>query len=280
MESLSKQQFMKQFTLDIQYKITGIGATSGLILLNNSLFIISDNSSFLYEYLILENQLNKIKLDQNSQENTIKKDKLDFEAITLNDNKLYLFGSGSTKKRENRYSFDLKSKEIKHKDLSKIYQKLKQNIGISDDELNIEGAFFIQKKLYLFQRGNGDNSQNGIFVKDENKNINFTKITLPKIQEIEAAFTDAILIDDKIYFLAAVENTTSTYNDGEILGSFIGCLALNSFELQFCQQISETHKFEGLTFYSQSENNINFLLCEDNDTEELQTNIYKLSLKN
>ncbi len=271
---------MKQFTLDIQYKITGIGATSGLVLLNNSLFIISDNSSFLYEYLVLENQLNKIKLDQNSQENTIKKDKLDFEAITLKDNKLYLFGSGSTKKRENRYSYNLKSKEIKHKNLSKIYQKLKQNTGISDDELNIEGAFFNQEKLYLFQRGNGSNSQNGIFVKDESKNINFTKISLPKIQEIEATFTDAILIDDKIYFLAAAENTTSTYNDGEILGSFMGCLALNNFELQFCQQISDTHKFEGLTLHSISENNINFLLCEDNDTEELQTNIYKLSLIN
>ncbi len=269
---------MTNFQLSSFLTISGIGATSGLIYINNSLFIISDSSTFLYQYTIENKQLNKIKLLENAQENIIKKDKLDFEALTQKGDKLYLFGSGSIPKREKRFSYNLKTKAIKEKSLTKLYRSLKDFASISNDDLNIEGAFFNNKNLYLFQRGNGENSQNGIFIIDENKNVNFTKINLPKIKNIEATFTDAILVEDNIYFLAAVENTTSTYLDGEVLGSFVGCLSLNDLELKFCTKISETHKFEGITLFNKTNSEIIFLLCKDNDTEILETEIYKLTL--
>jgi hypothetical protein len=44
-----------------------------------------------------------------------KKNKPDFESITFNNNKLYLFGSGSTSKREKRISYNIETKEIKKK---------------------------------------------------------------------------------------------------------------------------------------------------------------------
>jgi hypothetical protein len=270
---------MKKFTLELLYQIIGIGSASGLIHKDNSLFIISDNSSFLYEYSINEKELHKIKLFENSQENIPKKDKFDFESITQKGNKLYLFGSGSTPNRNRRISYDLTSKAIEQKDLSAIYGKLKQTASISDDDLNIEGALFHNEKWHLFQRGNGAQSKNGIFVLDkEGNDIHFFPIPLPKIQNIEATFTDAILVVDKIYFLAAVENTTSTYDDGEVLGSFIGALSIDTFKLTFTKNISETHKFEGLTLYANSKENIEFLLCEDKDTDALETDIYKLTL--
>jgi hypothetical protein len=270
---------MEKFTLELLFQIIGIGSASGLIHKDDSLFIISDNSSFLYEYSIKEKELHKIKLFENSQENIPKKDKLDFESITQKGNKLYLFGSGSTPNRNKRISYDLTAKAIEEKDMAAIYEKLKQNASISDDDLNIEGALFHNEKWYLFQRGNGAQSKNGIFVLDkEGNNIHFFPIPLPKIQNIEATFTDAILVEDKIYFLSAVENTTSTYDDGEVLGSFIGALSIDTFELTFAKQISETHKFEGLTLYANSKENIEFLLCEDKDTEALETDIYKLTL--
>jgi hypothetical protein len=270
---------MDKFQLSKQFTINGIGATSGLVFKDNSLFIISDNSSFLYEYQIAEKQLNKIELFENSQENIDKKDKLDFESITLFNNKLYLFGSGSTKKRDKRFTYNLESKEIKEKDVSKLYEKLKDFASISYDELNIEGAIIDNENYYFFQRGNGENSKNGLFIYNKaTKRIQFTSMKLPKINDIEATFTDAILVENIVYFLAAAENTTSTYNDGEILGSFIGSFNLKKMELHFIQKISATNKFEGLTLYTKSETEIEFLLCEDNDTEELVSGIYKLTL--
>ena len=109
-----------------------------------------------------------------------------------------------------------------------------------------------------------------------NSNINFQNIKLPKIKHVETSFTDAILVNDKIYFLASAEDTLSTYDDGEVLGSIIGCIDIVTFKIDFTTQISDTHKFEGLTLYENSESHLEFLLCEDNDTEKLETKIYKL----
>lgn len=269
---------MEKFTLESHFKIIGIGAASGLVYKENSLFVISDNSSFLYEYHIQEKELFRIKLLENSRENIPKKDKSDFESIVIKGNKIYLLGSGSTPKRNKRISYDLETKKIEPKDLSELYKKLKQTASISDVDLNLEGVLFHDGKWYLFQRGNGAQSKNGIFILDNE--VQFIPILLPKIQNIETTFTDAILVKDKIYFLAAAENTSSTYDDGEILGSFIGRIAVNTLEIEFTQIISKTHKFEGLTLYNKTETAIEFLLCEDTDTEVLETDIYKLVLTN
>jgi hypothetical protein len=267
------------FDLKTEFTIDGIGATSGLVFVDNFIYIISDNSSYLYQYQIDNKNLSKIKLSENSQENIIKKQKPDFESITLKDNKLHIFGSGSTKNRNSKFSYHLETQEIKQKDISEKYNLFAQKIGIKATELNIEGVFYTNQKWHFFQRGNGEMAQNGVFIIDKNEEVDFVKITLPKVENIEATFTDAILVNDKIYFLAAIENSNSTYNDGEVLGSFIGCLSLN-FEIVFLEKISETQKFEGLTLYNQTDTTIYFLLCEDNDTEELKSNIYKLTLKN
>ena len=74
---------MRNFTLQLQFQIAGIGSASGLVYKNNSLFVISDNSSFLYEYYIQEKKLTKIPLLENGQENIAKKNKFDFESIAL-----------------------------------------------------------------------------------------------------------------------------------------------------------------------------------------------------
>jgi hypothetical protein len=272
---------MQNIKLEKFFKIIGIGSASGLIYIDNSLFVISDNSSFLYEYHISENQLSKIKLLENTQENIPKKDKFDFESIALKGDELHLLGSGSTSKRERRITYNLETKEVQEISLSKLYQNMKQSVSISDDELNIEGALFSEENWLLFQRGNGANSCNGIFkIKSLEKepNAEFIKVSLPKIKHIETSFTDAILVDGKIYFLATAEDTTSTYDDGEILGSIIGRMNSETFEIEFTYKISDNHKFEGLTLYHKSETQIQLLICEDNDLDLLETNIYKLTL--
>lgn len=273
---------MERFTLELLFQIIGLGSASGLVYKDNSLFIISDSSSFLYQYHIPEKQLSKISLFENSQQNILKKDKPDFESIALKGNELYLLGSGSTSKREKGIIYNPLTKEITEKNLSGLYQNLKQTASITDDELNIEGALFCNEKWYLFQRGNGGSSKNGIAILngnfEENNTIRFMPIQLPKIKQIETSFTDAVLVEDKIYFLATAEDTNSTYHDGEIFGSIIGRMNSSTFEIEFTLPISNTKKMEGLTLYKKTETEIIFLLCEDNDSEVLETAIYKLSI--
>lgn len=275
---------MNHFKIESLYQIIGVGSASGLVYKDNSLFIISDNSTFLYKYNVQEKELTKIPIAENPQENIAKKDKFDFESIALKGNKLHILGSGSTSKREKRITYSLDTDTNVEKDLTKLYKQLKETTSISDDKLNIEGAFFSIDKWYLFQRGNGANSKNGIFILNDhfkdNGNIEFIPIPLPKIKHIETSFTDAILVEDKIYFLATAEDTNSTYDDGEILGSIIGRIDFKTFEIEFTQKISDNHKFEGLTLYKNTEDRIEFLLCQDNDTEVLETEIFRLVLTN
>jgi hypothetical protein len=270
---------MEKFQLTAFLEITGIGSASGLVYCGSSLFIISDNAGFLYEYNIDSEVLTPHPLISNSSENILKKDKPDFEAIALKGNKLHVFGSGSTEKRNRKLIFDINTQLASEENLEPLYQKIKTGFNISDDELNIEGALFHNEKLYLFQRGNGCSSKNGIAIIHENGVIQFQPVKLPKIKHVEATFTDAVLVEDKIYFLAAAEDTISTYDDGEVLGSIIGCLDIDTFHIDFTYQISDRHKFEGLALFHKSGSKTEFLLCEDNDTEHFNTTIYKLSLK-
>lgn len=273
---------MEKFQLSVLFKIIGIGSASGLVYHENKLYIISDNSTFLYEYKILDERLEKIALVENAEENTIKKNKADFESITLKGNNLVLLGSGSTDKRNKLFKYNINSKKIKEKSFEEFYRKIKSELEIKGDELNIEGLIITDKKILLFQRGNGGNSRNGIIYADDepdNPKFKFIPFELPNIKNVTATFTDAILVEDKIYFLAAAEDTSSTYDDGEVLGSIVGSIDFKTMKLEKTILISDKHKFEGLTVYKKTATQLELLLCEDTDTEILETTIYCLSIK-
>jgi hypothetical protein len=243
------------------------------------LYIISDNSTYLYEYNIPNEKLNKIPLVDYPKENIPKKDKPDFEAINYYKDEVVVLGSGSTKKRNLSFLYSSEADSVKQNKIVDLYQKIKQQLNIADNELNIEGFIMNRNNLYLFQRGNGIEGKNGIITVYNSRNeseIGFTIYDLPKIKNVPSTFTDAILIDETIYFLASAEDTTSTYDDGEVLGSIIGTIDLKTMKLKSSIQISNKHKFEGLTLYKKTATQIELLLCEDNDSEVLETNIYKL----
>ena len=272
---------MENFKLTNFFTIKGISAASGLVYSQNVLFVISDSSSFLYQYDIDKKLLLKFPLVKEAKENIEKAKKLDLESITQHGNQLIMLGSGSTQKHNTMFSLDLGSDTLQTQDLTALYQNLKTVGSFSDDQLNIEGAIYAHQTMLLFQRGNSKNSRNGIFIIPNNQEdgIRFVPISLPTLDDIETTFTDAILVNDKIYFLACAENTESTYEDGEVLGTILGVMHAPTFEIIDVQLLSEHQKFEGITLYKESENEIEFLLCEDNDTETLETTIYQLTLK-
>ena len=273
---------MEKFQLSILFKIIGIGSASGLVYHQDKLYIISNNSTFLYEYTISNENLKKIALVENAEENIPKKDKPDFEAITYYKDAVVVLGSGSTKKRNLSFLYSSEADSVKQNKIVDLYQKIKQQLNIADKELNIEGFIMNRNNLYLFQRGNGIEGKNGIITVYNSRNeseIGFTIYDLPKIKNVPTTFTDAILVEDKIYFLAAAEDTASSYDDGEVLGSIIGTIDLKTMKLESYLQISDTHKFEGLTLYKKTATQLELLLCEDADTEVLETTIYKLILE-
>jgi hypothetical protein len=274
---------MDKFKLELFFQILGIGATSGLVFENDSLFLISDSSSFLYEYNFSSKRLDKIKLFENSQESIIKKDKPDFESIIKIGDSILVFGSGSTEKRMILASYNTKTKKSVRTDLTQLFKKIFDSTGVDKENMNIEGVVNYQKKWFLFQRGNGSASQNGVFVLNESyenpNEIDFVPVVLPKEKNVYATFTDAVLVDHKVYFLAAAEDSNSTYEDGVVVGSWVGILNLENFEVELVEKITDHHKFEGLTVYQNSTAEITFLLCEDNDSEILKADIYKLTIK-
>ncbi|WP_029279961.1 DUF6929 family protein [Pedobacter borealis] len=278
---------MHSTTLAIFAEIDGIGSASGLFLHEDFLYIIGDNSAYLNEYNIKTKQFRKIQIlfeaGLNQLENIPKPLKPDFEILGQHSDKLYILGSGSTSKRNLMIEFDLKTQKVVQKDLTDTYTKLKAIAKIDDQNFNLEGAIFTGNEWLLFNRGNGIDSKNGIF-KIEGADltkavrIKFNSFKLPNINHIESSFTDAALVNNEIFFIATAEDTKSTYADGEILGSFVGSINLQTLKLNFSNKILGKHKFEGITLLSQNEHSTTFLLCEDRDSEELKTVIYKLAI--
>src|SRR5690606_13696959 len=140
---------MDKFKLELFFQILGIGATSGLVFENDSLFLISDSSSFLYEYNFKTDKLDKIELFENSLESIAKKDKPDFESILKNGDCILVLGSGSTKKRMILAEYNLKNKKYSSTDLSKLFSKISESSGVTKVNLNIEGVVKYENKWLL-----------------------------------------------------------------------------------------------------------------------------------
>lgn len=275
---------MKKFTLELVFHIIGIGSASGLFYQNDRLFLIGDNSGFLYEYDMQNTKLEKYPLLQNPSENIEKINKPDFESVTQFQDSLYIFGSGSTSNRNQMIEFSIpEKKKIQTNNMADIYGIIQNFASINASEFNLEGATYDGEFWYFFNRATNQSNKNTVLTfKAKKLDQEFALVSndykLPKLKGVRTSFTDGLIVGNKLYFLAAAENTKSTYDDGEILGSIIGRIDIETMKIDFTKTISTTNKFEGLTVYKQDPNKITFLLCEDNDTKELNSAIYKLTL--
>lgn len=280
---------MQKFQLELFCRIIGIGSASGLLLNGTTLFLISDNSHILYHYGMTDKKVEKISLApegyEGPLENVPKKDKADFEALTAMGDELYLFGSGSTEKRQTILHIDSQSKKVYPPiDGAGLYLGMQDFAGIDADNFNIEAAVNEGGTWYLFNRGNGPKGQNVVFTVEgelgsDMYQIIYNEVDLPKIDGATAGFTDAVMADGKLYFIAAAEKSGSTYLDGEVAGTLIGRMDPESMEIEFTEVISHKNKFEGLTLYKQNDASLEFLLCEDTDSDATESDIYKLTIE-
>jgi hypothetical protein len=279
---------MQKFQLELLFHIIGIGSASGLFFNDGSIYLLSDNSYMLYDYNIASKTLTKTPLQGKEYtgplENVPKKDKADFEAMAVEGNDMFFFGSGSTPKRDSIFHINYKVKRLQPKiDASVLYAGMREFSELSAENFNIEAAVNDGQTWYLFNRGNGPAGQNGIFtldgdIEETSFQIIYNAFNLPKIDGAQAGFTDAVKVGEKLYFIAAAEKTTSTYADGAVAGTLIGSIDLETFEIDFTEVISLKNKFEGITLYKENKDTLEFLLCEDTDNDAKESNIYRLTL--
>lgn len=266
--------------------LDGIPSASGIAKLNSGIFIIGDNSPFLYK---LDEQFNltskeKIYSTENLVGNTIpKKIKPDFEAFeAISDTELIVFGSGSNDIERDCFLRILLGEkiEVKTYNISPFYAHLKSLDMLQGSELNIEAVAFYEKKIYLFNR-----RKNVIFVFDyetfvgyvEGKNslpnLNIIEVQLPKIKSIESGFSGATITkNNHLIFTASLEDTPNAYDDGAVLGSFIGKVHLNKiqekeyYEYVFVESGKDPIKIESVAINNEiSDKELDLLLVTDSD---------------
>ena len=154
---------MKKFTLELVFHIIGIGSASGLFYQNDLLYLIGDNSSYLYEYNVKNSNLAKYPLLHNPADNIEKISKPDFESITHYQDSLYIFGSGSTSNRNRMIEFSLPQKEkIQTNNMVDIYAIMQSFASIKETDFNLEGASYDGEFWYFFNRGTNDSNKNTV----------------------------------------------------------------------------------------------------------------------
>ena len=144
---------MDKEKLSIFAVIKGIGSASGLCLKQNFLYVIGDNSAYLYEYDVQNKTLNRIELLKGFAvlENIPKAIKPDFEVLCNYQNSLYILSSGSMSNRNQMVVYNLETKQIARHNLSSLYAKIKTKCNIDDDNLDIEFEKLKYKFHYAFE---------------------------------------------------------------------------------------------------------------------------------
>lgn len=277
--------------VEINNKITleNIPSASAIDIYKDKIYLIGDDSPYLYILDKEYNLLDKIEIYQTDQFTTgrIPKNlKYDLECSTMlefqSEDYMLISGSGSNDNRNNMYLFNLKTKEIEHYSSKPLYA-LFLDIYKSGDSINVEAMCSDSQYVYFFNRG-GKTQQNVVlrmqishlFEYFHTRNIvDFTYMLylcdLPDIKNINSGFSGATIFNDKLFFTSSVEDTDNPIDDGEVLGSFVGTIDYkNKFEImEYCLIDSSKYesvlKVESISVLSQKDNTYNVIFVTDDD---------------
>ena len=236
----------------MEFKIThsqilkDIPSASGIVNIADKYYVVGDDSPFLFCLDPQLQLLSKTKIfsaEHVKGDRITKKHKPDFEAMEqINEQEIAILGSGSkSPARDYFVRVLLKDEmEVETYSISDFYAHLKTLDIFSDTELNIEAAAVHKEKLFLLNRRKNlvisfsyKEFLNHVIHKDSLPEVKITEVQLPEVKGIEAGFSGATALQEKpvLIFTASVEDTDNAYDDGEVLGSFIGLLDIGSGEL-------------------------------------------------
>lgn len=228
-------------------ELKGIASASGIEATAKGIFIIGDNTPYIFllddNFEIKEKHL--LFSESKFWDSIIEKSlKPDFEAIAVpqgDDKTLWLFGSGSGyAERDILIAYDVEQKAPGGRyPLKDFYRGLREAAGLSLSQFNIEGAEVVNDKLFLFNRGENiifriplSEFQDFLEHTGNVPKIDVFRIELPEIDGINAGFSGATYVPEQRIFVltASVENTSNWIDDGEVLGSFLGILTVPDLE--------------------------------------------------
>lgn len=235
------QEIINKITLD------NIPSASGIEVVEDIIYIIGDDSPFLYCLNFEFKVINKIELFKTEHFTTgriPKKLKYDFECMTKLEiqgkKHLLICGSGSNSNREKAYLVNIDDNySVLEISLSELFKVIKTDLSlVKNNVLNIEGLATNKDNIYFFDR-----EHNSIFYYHINPFIkyligetqeipiySFKKFELEGINDIKSSFSGADIFNNKIFFTSSVEDTNDAISDGEVYGSFIGYIEFDKTE--------------------------------------------------
>jgi hypothetical protein len=284
-----------------QVHLTEIPSASGIVYAKDKIFVVGDDSPWLYtlnkEFEIIRKQ-RLSSLDSMVNGRMPKSIKPDFESLgsfsSGGADYLLVLPSGSImESRDTAYTLFLAFDDlIKHRNVRPVFEQIKQQAGMDpDDEINIEGLAISDDRAYLFHRGNISGNFIAVFEAGsllyhiDNDLVAIPEaeiypIDLPGYGQVQSGFSGASMLPDQsgLLFSASLENTMDVVSDGEILGSYIGLMASGepgrkSYRYGMVQQEGKmlALKIEGLAIQNVTGNKIRaFAVCDnDNGTSEI-----------
>lgn len=262
-----KKENKKSIDVQSYQKIKNFSSGSGMAFYNNHFYLVGDDDPFLIKTNKEGEILQKWQLWDSSdvQDGRInKKVKPDFEAISLfpykNDTLLLIFGSGSkSPKRDVIIAFHPRTETIDTLNGAAFFAWFKETKGLSNDEINLEGAAYHNENLYLLNRHNNTMytfTKEGFTVFLENGLTDSLSgsqnhYVLPVFKNDTARFSGASYLKERsaLLFSASIETTDNWQDDGKILGSFIGLIHLDSLANKnpFCEPVylNDSTRFKG-----------------------------------
>jgi hypothetical protein len=271
-----------------------ICAASGLVLHDDVLHVVADDSALLHRYSLQGAPLAAFPLfagDPPLPEAYAahKKRKPDLEALALlPDGALLALGSGSTDRRQRGCLLDLQDGTATIIDLRPLYETLGREIPA----LNIEGAVLRGDTLWLAQRGNSRTALQALIALDAATALRdlaqgiLSALGLRRIQPvapgqlggIPLAITDlALHPDGRLWFTAAAEDTDNPVDDGVCAGSVIGCFSAD-FQVAWSAPLPPGLKVEGLHFQRRTADGDHWWLVADADSAETRAPLLSLAL--
>ncbi|EGU38858.1 hypothetical protein VII00023_05992 [Vibrio ichthyoenteri ATCC 700023] len=274
-------------------------SASGVVVTDNKIFAVGDDSPWLYQldstFTIVEKDLIK-EYPVRDNGRIVKKVKPDFEAL---DNievsgkpSFVMLGSGS-KLDVREWAFVIsQDKQLKiERSLKPLYKNLRVAAGYSaDQEINVEGLATSDDSAFILNRGNG--GSNVIFeldleafqkylvgAVDQVNDIKAYHVNLPVVAGFEAGLSGAEYWQEteSLVVTASIEATGDAYNDGEILGSYIGLIDLDKLSARKTVDLSDNliplmegdkrliTKLESVAFTQQDEKSVSGVVASDND---------------
>jgi len=216
-----------------------VRAGSGLAWFRDRLWIAQDDAAFLAHLEDVDAPVQSIALGALDDGRRLHDDrrgnkrlKLDLESIVALPDRLLLFGSGSSPRRERIIEVRDGTRVI---DGRALYAAMRANERFSGSDLNVEGAVHHAGDIVLFQRCNGAPTSATARVSadalcawlDGGPTPTLRDVTVWELGAIEGTrlgFTDAVALGDRILYLAAAEASPDATRDGPVTGAVLGTL--------------------------------------------------------